>query len=213
MKGLLLKLKDDQTGAPGVWFWRLFEPIRPELDRLFWCFPRPPWMGDPPDFREDVTAWATFEVDGVTDTMLWRSGSLGRYAERFAEESIELWGIDPLVHDPQRIAALYDGTVIPEMNRVIEPYAEAWLLYTDCTSWELYANEMGLLHRVQEHLSSKDWVQIVQSDSSSRGTAFRAAGLPHAWLAGVAEADAPPNCGPVTRSGNSEVTEGPPSVS
>jgi hypothetical protein len=177
MDGLLLKLNHDQTGAPGRWFWQLFEPIRQDLDRLFWCLPEAPWMGSSDEFREDDFAEAPFTAAGFTTTMLWRPGTLGRYAERFAEEFIELWGIDPAMHDPQRVASQYDAASVPEMTRVILPYAQVRLIYLDSSSWEIYSRNTELLHRVRGHLSGKTWVKAFEGDVEHRDAVLRAAGL------------------------------------
>ena len=59
MDGLLLKLLPD--GFPGLRFWRLFSPIRQNLDRLYWCFPFQPWMGAPEEFYEDDSVIAAFD--------------------------------------------------------------------------------------------------------------------------------------------------------
>ncbi len=58
LDGLLLKLRQDDTGEPG--FWRLFTPIRQDLDRLFWCFTNQPWGAAPEGFEEDESATASF---------------------------------------------------------------------------------------------------------------------------------------------------------
>ena len=111
MNGLLLRLLDDRTGAPGFWFWKLFGSVRQDLDRLAWCFTNQPWMGAPPGFEDDDLATMEFEGEGSTGVQLWRPGSLARYADRFAEESIELWGIEPTRDDPTKVAALFSSTL------------------------------------------------------------------------------------------------------
>jgi hypothetical protein len=52
LEGLLLRLLEDRSGTPGRWFWKLFGPIRQDLDRLYCCFSNQPWVGAPSRFRE-----------------------------------------------------------------------------------------------------------------------------------------------------------------
>jgi hypothetical protein len=174
---------DDSTGAPGRWFWKLFQPIRQDLDRLFWCFPYQPWMGAPREFLEDDAATATFEGQDRTSVMLWQPGSLGRYASHFAEESIELWGIEPTADNPQQLAADYSAAAKPEMQALIRQYARVWLLYTDSTCWEIYARKPRLLDETRAHLRGKPWVKVYDSHAERRAAAFRTAGLSEVWLA------------------------------
>lgn len=215
MEGLLLKLTQDKTGRPGYWFWQLFEPIRQDLDRLFWCFPNQPWFGSPLEFTEDDSATMSFEGEGTTSVMLWCPRTLGRYAELFAEEFIGLWGIEPTPLAPRRIAAEYSAAAFSEMDSVIEPHAQVWLLYTDSTCWEIYTRQTHMIDAVRNHLAGKPWVQAFDSKSDQRHIGFRSAGLLSQWfyLNGDTEPGAEPNGGPAMPSGNSEATGGPPSMS
>lgn len=88
VEGLLLRLLEDKTGAPGRCFWRMFGFIKQDLDRLYWCFANQPWMGAPRDF--DQNDFEPFEEKCSSSIQLWRPGSLAKYADRFAEEYIEL---------------------------------------------------------------------------------------------------------------------------
>src|SRR5437868_1936609 len=141
LDGLLLMLLDDRTGAPWRWFWKLFQPIRQDLDRLFWCFTNQPWMNAPDKFQEDESATASFKGEGRTSVMLWQPRSLGRYADHFAEESIELWGIEPRADDPHQISAQYKAAGGRGLEEIIRRYARVWLLYTDSACWEMYARK------------------------------------------------------------------------
>jgi hypothetical protein len=183
LDGLLLKLLEDPTGAPGRWFWKLFQLIRKDLDRLFWCFPSQPWMGAPDGFAEDESAAAPFDGDGQTSVMLWRPGSLGQYAHRFAEEFIELWGIEPTRDDPHQLAARYNTATPSEGGEILRHHARVWLLYTDSTCWEIYARKGSLLDATRAHLWGKPWVQVYESHADRRAAAFRTAGLSQVWAA------------------------------
>jgi hypothetical protein len=183
VNGLLLKLRRDSTGAPGRWFWKLFQPIRPDLDRLYWCFTNQPWMGAPDKFQADDQATESFAGEGETSVMLWRPGSLGRYADHFAEEFIDLWGIDPTSDDPQQLAARFNAAAWRDMEAIVQDSAHVWLLYTDSTCWEIFAREPRLLAEVRAHLHGKPWVEVYESDALHRGRAFGTAGLSEVWRA------------------------------
>jgi hypothetical protein len=186
LDGLLLKLLDDHPGAPGRLFWKLFKPIRQDLDRLFWCFAGQQWMAAPEAFLEDESATEPFEGEGRTDIQLWRPGSLDRYANWFGEEYIELWAIEPAVDDPQRVVTLYYAAARRNMQDgegIIRHHALVWLLYTDSTCWEIYARKARLLEETREYLRDKPWVEVYESDSDRRGAAFGTAGLSEVWAA------------------------------
>src|SRR5215471_17784723 len=103
--GLLLKFEYAE-GFTEPTFWEFFSPIRQDLDRLYWCFVNQPWMCAPAEFKNDVGAMIPFEGCEKTSGQLWCPSALGRYADQFAEEFIDLWGIEP-TDDPQVLAAQY----------------------------------------------------------------------------------------------------------
>jgi hypothetical protein len=181
VNGLLLKLLEDKTGRPRIWFWKLFAPIRQDLDRYFWCFANQPWMCAPDEFKDDSTATESFRGEGETGIMLWRAGSLGRHAAGFAEEAIELWAIEPTVDDPPQLAAQYSATTWRDMDAFVRDRAHVWLLYTDSTCWEIYAPKARLLDETRTHLYGKPWVEAYESRADRRKEAFATAGLSTIW--------------------------------
>jgi hypothetical protein len=185
LDGLLLKLLADRTGAPGRWFWKLFfGPIRPDLDRLFWCFTGQPWLAAPDAFREDELATLPFEGADRAGLEVWRPGSLSRYAQYFAEEFVELWAIEPAVDDPQEVVSrCAAGRGGRDCQDIIRQHARVWLLYTDSTCWEIYARKARLLDATREHLRGKPWVEVYRSTSDGRVAAFGTAGLSEVWAA------------------------------
>jgi hypothetical protein len=184
MRGLLLKLRDDKTGAPGRWFWKLFRPVRQDLDRLYWCFPFQPFMGAP-GFIDDESA--TVKLIGLetgrasSPVQVWCPGALARYADHFGQEFIELWGIEPTRDDAQMLAVDYYRAPESEKGRFIEEHGRVWLLYTDSTCWEIYARKPRLLDEVRRELWNKPWVEVFESDTAHRKAAFSAAGIGH-WI-------------------------------
>jgi len=81
MDGLIVRLFDDGTGSPGRWFWEVFGSIRPDLDRMFWCFSNQPWMGFPTNLDRldqfEFDHLELFEKEGATSVQLWRPATLG----------------------------------------------------------------------------------------------------------------------------------------
>ena len=184
MNGLLVKLPHlDGDRSAGDWFRKLFRPIRADLDRLYWCLPYQPWMGAPDGFDEDEAATESFEGEDRTSVMLWRPGSLGRYADTFAEEFVELWGIEPAVDDAPQLAALYRVTPWHDMAGFVRNHARVWLLYTDSSGWEIYARKQRLLDETRAHLRGKPGVEVYDGHSQQRAAAFAAAGLSEVWAA------------------------------
>jgi hypothetical protein len=183
LNGLLVKLPPlDGERSAGAWFWNLFRPIRADLDRLYWCFPYPPWMGAPDGFEEDEAATTPFEGEGRTSVTLWRPGSLARYADAFAEQQVELWGVEP-ADDPPRLAARYSTTPSGERAGFARDRAHVWLLYTEGTCWEIYAHKERLLEATREHLRGKPGVEVHDSHAERRADAFGPAGLAEVWAA------------------------------
>ncbi|WP_165244312.1 hypothetical protein [Paludisphaera soli] len=178
MDGLLLKLLEDHTGRAGFWFVKLFRPIRQDLDRLAWCFEGPPWMGALSGF--DYSVFLRPE-DGDDNAYLWRPGSLFRYADRFVEQDICLWAIEPTREDPLRVASLYHKASWKTCDDVIREHARVWLIYTDSSCWEIYSRKPGLLDRVREGLDGKPSVEVYQARDDRRREAYRTAGLGRIW--------------------------------
>jgi hypothetical protein len=178
MDGLLLKLLHDQLGQPEPTLWKVFGSIRQDLDRLFWCFAAQPWMAAPDDFDEDQFL-ESFEEKGTTSIQLWRPGTLARYADQFAEEHIQLWGIEPTQDDPWQLAARYSASGWDA--EVVEKCASVWLIYTDSTCWEIFARKKSDLARAGETLKGKPWVEVYESDSEQRCRTFGIAGLSDVW--------------------------------
>ncbi|WP_165250418.1 hypothetical protein [Paludisphaera soli] len=182
MDGLLIK----STGEPATRdpsFWKYFKPIRGNLDRLAWCFRDRPWWGEPADFRDDHAAMMDFDGGSMTSLQLWSPGSLSRYADRFSEESIEMWGVDPDRHDPPAVAALYTAAPWNEADEVIRRHASVWMRYTDGACWEIYAEGRDLPDFLARQLRRRPDVEAHPSRCDAREEAFRAAGLDATWEA------------------------------
>lgn len=185
MNGLLLKLIEGKPGsqAPwiaGRWFWKLFRPIQQDLDRLFWYMLDQPWMGAPFEFYQDPNLTEPFDAPWGGG-QLWRPGTLGRFADQFGEEFIQLFGIEPTSDDPKEIASLYAKTPLKETETFVIKHARIWLLYTDGTCWEIYARKSRLIDLIRESLLGKPWVEVFESLAENRKVAFRNAGLEHVW--------------------------------
>lgn len=186
MVGLLLKLAHDREKHCEPRFWKLFASIRPDLDRLVWCLVGQPWMGPPAEFDSQSVTIPFQDPDAAVyvDIPLWRPGSLGKYADRFASESIELWAIEPTRDDPQRLALHFSALHGQRAQEdFIRQHARAWLVYSDSMCWEIYAHKTHLLDTLRDALMNKPWVDIYSSTSDSRETAFRASGLGQLWHA------------------------------
>jgi hypothetical protein len=151
--GLLLKFTQHETS-----FWMLFGSIRQDLDRLYWVFGWPPWMGAPDDFTEG--------------DRLWRPGTLSRFADRFCEEEIKLWGIEPTRDDPRALADLEAGDDTP----LIREYAEVWLRYSNCPYWEIFARKADLLECLEADLVNKPWIEVFPTRDDQPEIAYRQAG-------------------------------------
>lgn len=178
MDGLFLHLR--QTGANEPRFWRLFGSVRNDLDRLHWHLSWQPWMGAPSNFDSENTL-LLFDGQEITGGQLWRPGALSRYADKFREESVELWAIEATQRDPRAIAEEFAKISGSESVDFIETHADVWMIYTDSTSWEIYARKTGLLTRLRDSLINNQDVAIYKSASVQRGQAFGAAGVSHVW--------------------------------
>jgi hypothetical protein len=177
MNGLFLQL--NEVRWPGRSFWTCFAPLRTEFDRLYWVLTNTPWFGAPDEFDFDRET-ADFDRAHHTETSLWVPGSIGRWAERFAEEYFELWAIDPTI-DPASAAATFDRTPSPEADAVIESHAVIWLLYADSVSWEIFAKDPATLQRIREHVGATTSVRAHETSSTNRLQGFQAAGLQSVW--------------------------------
>ena len=177
MDGLLIKFLTPQLESPGRSFWSLFEPIRAELDGMYWCFSNQAWMGAP-----DVFDWETvmepFAGQGQTEVSLWRPHTLAMYADTFAEEYIELWGVDAPADKATRLAAAYNASYD---DRIMQENADAWLHYMDSTCWEIYAKETYLVDSVYGALSARSSVAVFKGWAEERRELFARAGLADFW--------------------------------
>jgi hypothetical protein len=178
MDGLLIHLL--RTGKDEPRFWKIFGSIRQELDRFYWCFLNQPWMSDPVDFDEK-SVLMRFEEDEYTSTLLWKPGNFSRYGNKFREEFLEFWAIEPTGDDPQNLTEAFEKTKFRDRSKFIEKHACIWMLFTDSTSWEIFAQKPGLLERLQDSLSNQPSVKVYKTQSGHRGRAFGIAGLSHVW--------------------------------
>lgn len=151
---------DDHHGSPGRWFWPCFEPLRSEFNELFWVFSNQPWMGAPGTFDHDREI---AHHSGSTDTsvQLWRPGAIGRWAERFSEEQIELWAVAP-GEDPPQLAFEFSRTFETD-NEFIDRHAEFWLMYLDSAYWEIFARQPEAIKRVREGLKDNPSIRIEET--------------------------------------------------
>ena len=181
MDGLLLRLLDDKRGSPGRWFWPCFEPLRPTFDRHIWILPNQPWMGAPVDFDHGRES-ADYDGIGETSVCLWRPGAVGRWAEQFCEEHIELWATNP-ADDPARLASEFGRAFWGREDAYIEKHAEIWLIYTDSTCWEIFAKDASLLRKVRDQLRGSTTIGVYENASEDRGRAYRNASISSVWRA------------------------------
>jgi len=181
MDGLLLRLLDKEYGSPGRWFWECFQPLRSAFDRYYWILPNQPWMSAPATF-DGARECADYEGVGNTSIGLWRPGAIGRWAEQFCEECIELWAVKP-VDDPARLASSYSNTFYRDMDAFIELHADIWMNYCDTACWEVYAQQSDLLRLVHDHVRGNPLIRVYSSSSSNRGLAYANAGIGDLWHA------------------------------
>ena len=181
MDGLLLRLLDDKRGSPGQWFWPCFGPLRSAFDRHFWIFPNQPWMGAPLAFDHERES-ADYEGMGETSVCLWRPGAVGRWADQFCEEHIELWATSP-ADDPARLASEFRRTFWGREDTFIEKHAEVLLIYSDSTCWEIFAKQASLLEPVRDHLHGNAAVRVYDNNSADRGRAYAKGGVAAVWRA------------------------------
>jgi hypothetical protein len=165
--GLLLKFTQHETS-----FWNLFAPIRQDLDRLYWVFGWQPWMGPPDDFTEDEIL--SYEGNSPTSLQIWLPGTLSRFADRFCEEEINFWGIEPTRDDPPALAYQYGESL--HHTPVIREHAQVWLRYSNCPYWEIFARKAGLLQRLEADLIDKPWIEVYPTRDDQPEIAYRKAG-------------------------------------
>lgn len=159
MQGLMLRLVDETNNT----FWHCFQPLRSELNRYWWYLEAQPWMGAPAGFPEDQ------EQEG-----LWPPGLVGKWAEYFCEEDIILWAI-PLSENPQ--THTHGARTQKNPEEFLQSQAEIVLIYTDSTSWELFARKVFILDRVRKQLIGSRKIRIYETSLENREAAFRRAGL------------------------------------
>jgi hypothetical protein len=171
MDGLLLKF----TGEEPL-FWKLFGSIRHDLDRLYWVYRWAPWMGFPDDFTDDDRL--SYEGWDLTSAELWLPGTLGRFADRFHEEEINLWGIESERDDPQALASLYVQQSCSRSETFIHEHARVWLRYLNRSYWEIFARKAGLLERLEADLIDKPWIEVFPTRDDQPEIAYSRAGWP-----------------------------------
>ena len=173
MDGLLLRLLNDDLGSPGRSFWPCFKPLRSVLDQHRWIFPMQPWMGAPTGFDH---------ADGEADSSvaLWRKKTISVWADKFSEEDVELWAVNPSC-DAARLMSEFQGTPWRQHSAFIEKHAEIWLIYTDRTCWEIFARRTALLQSVRNHLVGNATIRVYVNATDNRAAAYRAAGVDQVW--------------------------------
>jgi hypothetical protein len=178
MDGFLIKFTDAPHPASEPSFRRLFGAIYAQMNAHYWCFPMQPWMGTPVRLCEDK---CTVELDnGGMETALWRPGSLGKYADSFLEEHIEMWAVPHGCVDKATLVSEFDKTSLSSSAFIVQN-ADIWLIYTDSACWEMFARSNALLSVLDESLMGKANVATFRSRSDMRGNAFNEAGLTEVW--------------------------------
>jgi hypothetical protein len=167
--GLLLQLLDDKQGSHGLRFWRCFGPLRSTFNRYYWIFPWQPWMACPAGFDHERDS-ADFQSGGKTTTSicLWHPGAIGRWADQFWEEQIELWAAKPS-QDPARLASEFGRTC--QEHAFIEEHAEVWLICSNFTCWKIFTRYDFLLKKIRDHLQGNATIRVYKSNSKDRGPA------------------------------------------
>lgn len=181
MQGLLLKLTHGEQNEPK--FWRLFDSIRADLDRLYWYGGSEFWNCE----REglDLSGWSESintrisdsdsKIEAYNGATFWRPGILGLIGDSFAEEFLSFWGVEPKdVDDLMAIEA-------SKHHEFLLARAAIHLYYIDSTSWEIFARDQRLLERLGRSLKDRLPVKTYGTDSDHRAKAFRKAGFSEAW--------------------------------
>jgi hypothetical protein len=101
---------------------------------------------------------------------------VGRWANQFCEEHIELWATNP-ADDPARLASEFGRAFGRRMEAFIDKHAETWLIYSDSTCWEIFARDGSLLRSVRDHLQGSTTVRVYESASEDRGRAYLKANI------------------------------------
>ncbi|MFT3787188.1 MAG: hypothetical protein QM770_13635 [Tepidisphaeraceae bacterium] len=173
MDGLLLRLLDDNRGAPAAWFWPCFEPLRAEFDKHYWIIECQPWMGAPlafhdPDGNNDTT------VDdprlNEEQVQLWRPGSISRWADDFGEESLDLWAVAG--PEPIEVAVAYGRTRHDRQPEFVEKHAAFRLCYSDSCCWEIFASEPEHLDLVRRYVAENASIRAYKTVSQNRRYGF-----------------------------------------
>ena len=96
-----------------------------------------------------------------TDVHLWRPGAIGRWAERFSEEQIELWAVAP-GEDPPQLAIEF-SRMFDNDEKFMQRHAEFWLMYLDSAYWEIFARQPEAIKSVREELKDNPSVRIEET--------------------------------------------------
>jgi len=150
-----------QSHSPGWWFWRCFEPLRPEFARRHWITLAQPWGATPEGFGE-VPALLDYVSKLSISVWLWRPGSLDRWALHFRGESITLWSPrEPCTSaEAARLAGTFADAPDRDTDTFIETNADFSLDYLDSTYWEIKARDRALLALLRAHLETDPDVHL-----------------------------------------------------
>jgi hypothetical protein len=132
-------------------------------------------MGAPAAFGHEREL-SDFEGMAETTVCLSGPGAVGRWAEQFCEERIELWATHPDA-DAASLAAEFRRTSAKRQDAFIEKHAEIWLISSDSTCWEIFARDTAVLRKVRDGLQRNAAIRGYESVSEDRGRACATAGI------------------------------------
>jgi hypothetical protein len=144
------------------------------FDSYYWVVESQPWFGWPQGFQDtDGNCDTCVEAPGL-HTMLWRPGSLSRWAARFNEEYVSLWA--PAGAEPVEVVRGYESFTADRPDRFIERHAAVWLNYSDSCCWEIFALDGAMLNAVERHLAGRQDVKCYPTVSQNRRWGFSQVG-------------------------------------
>lgn len=140
------------------------------FDASYWVVGSQPWFGWPSGFHDEEGDSDTCVIDDRIHEMLWRPGSISRWAEYFSEEYVSLWV--PAGDDPIPTVQQYEKVELGRSGEFVDEYSSISLQYTASCCWEIFAVERSILDTVTFHVARQSDVKCYSTTSQNRRRGF-----------------------------------------
>lgn len=144
---------------PGASYPVFFEPIFPEIAKLYWATDEVPMRADAID-TEDYARMLAVPVYSTKEFVCYSPGThFPRFGAMLADDWMTLLGLAERPDD-QTLARLLHGA---PTSAIRNPAVQIWISNTDGVAWHVWCREDPVVQRLVKHLASFEGVRVEET--------------------------------------------------